>query len=57
MLRPPVFPVSTVLVDVKQFLNPASVNISRFVNADFFALVYLYDPAILDYQGNCSETN
>jgi hypothetical protein len=38
-------------------LNPAAVYMPRPVKADFFVFINLYDPTILNNQGNSSKTN
>jgi hypothetical protein len=42
---------------ISNLLNTTPVNMPRPVQADFLIFVYLYDPTILDHQGNCPETN
>jgi hypothetical protein len=61
------FPVSSVLICIYDdatpktgfmcYLNTASVDMSLSVQTDLFVLIHLYDPTILDYQGNCPETD
>ena len=51
------FPVSTVVLNLLLRLRSASVDMPLTVQTDLLILAKLYAPAILDYHGNCSETD